>query len=133
MTASAASSGASLRQGWSFVAILLAGAVFAQSVFAGAMLSGEAWARQVHGVTAFVLIASTAVAALVSLLTLRRISNGLKLGLTLLALAIGLALQIAVGKLSADGAGLMWVHVPLGVALMGLSGQAVAVARRLGG
>jgi hypothetical protein len=37
-----------------------------------------------------------------------------------------------VGTLSAKGANLLWVHVPLGVALVGFAAQAAAGVRRLG-
>jgi hypothetical protein len=122
-----------LRQWWSVITTLLVVAIFTEAVFAGAMLSGAGWARTAHSVTAVVLIASTATAGLVAVITLRRIPHGAKLGLTLLSLAAVVFLQIAVGKLSAGGANLMWVHVPLGVALVGFAGLAAARARRLGG
>ena len=132
MTASSVSSGAGVVRWWRVVTILLAGAVFTQAIFAGAILSGEAWAHAAHSMTAIALVAATTVAGLVSLVTLRRVSSGTKLGLTLLALAAALLLQMALGKWSADGANLMWVHVPLGVALVGLAAQAVTVASHLG-
>ena len=40
--------------------------------------------------------------------------------------------QFALGRLSAKGANVMWLHVPLGVMLVGLGGQAIAGSRRLG-
>jgi len=132
MTAIATTNTTGLRRWWSVIAILIAAAFFTETVFAGAMLSGEAWARQAHAMSAVALIASTAAAALASLVTLRRVPHGLTLGLTLLSLAVAAALQIAVGKLSADGANLRWIHVPLGVALVALVVHAVGVARRLG-
>ena len=122
----------SLRQWWSGIATLLVLAVFAQAVFAGLMLSGVEWGRTAHALNAGVLMASTLAAGLVSLVTLRRVPRGLKLGLTLLSLALVIILQAGVGKSAAQGANLMWVHIPLGVALVGLAGQAASVARRLG-
>jgi len=41
-------------------------------------------------------------------------------------------LQIAVGWSAARGVNLLWIHVPLGVALVGVAGRAVAAAHRLG-
>jgi hypothetical protein len=117
---------------WRVFAAMLVAAVFLEAVFAGAILSGIVWARSAHAVTAALLIVSTLAAGLVSILTLRRIPQGLKLGLTLLALAAGLILQAAVGALSAKGANLLWVHVPLGVALVGFATQAAVSAGRLG-
>lgn len=118
---------------WRLITIALVAAVFTEAVFAGAMLSGAGWARPAHALTAGLLVASTLVAGLVAIVTLRRAPHGAKLGLTLLALAATVFLQAAVGALSAKGANLLWVHVPLGVALVGLAGQAVAAARGLRG
>ena len=123
----------SLRQWWGAIATLLAAAVFIQAVFAGAMLSGVNWARTAHASTAIVVIVSAAAAGLIALVTLRRIPHGLKLGITLLSLAAALFLQTALGRMSMQGANLMWGHVPLGVALVGFAAQAAAAARRLGG
>lgn len=124
--------GRNLRQWWSVIAGALVAAVFAQAVFAGLMLSGVEWGRAAHSVTAVVLIASTVAAGLVSLVTLRHVPHGPKLGLTLLFLAVVVFLQTAVGKLLVEGENLMWAHVPLGVALVGFAAQALAGARRLG-
>jgi hypothetical protein len=55
------------------------------------------------------------------------------LGLTLLSLAVVIVIQTAIGKSSTEGANPMWIHIPLGVALVGLAMQAVARARRLNG
>ena len=107
-------------------------AIFCEAVFAGAMLSGFGWGRAAHWANAVVLIAATLVAGLVSAVTLRRVPHGTKLGAMLLSLAAVLFLQIALGRSSARGAHLMWVHVPLGVALVGFAARAVAGARRLG-
>jgi hypothetical protein len=124
---------ASLRQWWSITTSLLVAAVFIEAVFAGATLSGVAWAGTAHRVTAALLIAATTIAALAALVTLRRIPHGMKFGLTLLALAVLLVLQAAVGVLSAKGANLLWIHVPLGVALFGFARQVVTAARKLDG
>ncbi|MEX2250308.1 MAG: hypothetical protein WD671_11805, partial [Parvibaculum sp.] len=102
------------------------------AVFAGAMLSGYGWARTAHLANAGLLIASTIAAGLVAVVTLRRIPHGPRLGLILLLLAAVVFLQTAIGKSAANGTNLMWVHVPLGVALVGFAAQAVAGARRLG-
>jgi hypothetical protein len=124
-------SGRNLRQWWTVITVLLAAAFFMQAVFAGAMLSGAGWARKAHAASAMVLIVSTLTAGLVSVVSLRRIAHGLRLGLTLLSLAATAFVQGAVGALSAKGDNLMWIHVPLGVALVGLAGLAMAAARRL--
>ena len=119
------------RQWWSGITALLVVAVFAEAVFAGAMLSGFDWAHRAHSVNAAILIAATITAALVCVVTLRRTSRGLKLGLTLLLLAAVVCLQAALGALSAKGDNLLWAHVPLGVASFGIAVRAAAGARRL--
>ena len=121
------------RRWWSLITALLLAALFIQAIFAGAMMSGLGWARAAHAMSALVLIIWTITAGLAALVTLRRIAGGSKLGLTLLALGVAVLLQTALGRMSAHGAGLLWVHVPLGVALVGLAAQAAAGARRLGG
>jgi hypothetical protein len=120
------------RRWWTLVTTSLVAAIFCEAFFAGAMLSGAGWGRTAHLANAFVLIASTLVAGLVAVVTLRRISHGPKLGSTLLLLALVIFLQTALGRSSAKGANLMWVHVPLGVALVAFAARAAAGARRLG-
>lgn len=120
------------RRLWSAITILLLIAVVMEAVFAGAMFSGVGWARATHSTMAIVLLASMLTAALASFISLRHIPNGTKLGLTLLSLTAVTFLQIAAGKLTAAGSNLLWVHVPLGAALVGLFMLAVARARSLG-
>lgn len=120
------------RQRWTIITALIAGGLLAQAVFAGAMLSGMAWASPAHSVNAMLLIAATLAAGLVSAVTLRRTPQGSTLGLTLLCLAVVVFLQTALGVLSAKGANLTWAHIPLGVALAGFAMQAVMRARGLG-
>ena len=122
----------SLRRWWIVVTTLLLGAVFLEAVFAGAMLSGAGWARAAHATSALVLMAWTAAAGLVALVTLRDTPHGPRLGWTLVAMAVLVVLQAALGVATAKGANLVWAHVPLGVALVGVAGQTAAAARRLG-
>jgi hypothetical protein len=121
-----------LRQWWVVMTALLLAIFFLEAVFAGAMLSGVGWARRAHALTAAVLIASTLAAGVVSMATLRRIPNGPRLSLILLSLPVVAFLQAGVGAMTAKGANLAWIHVPLGVALVGLAAQALATARKLG-
>ena len=117
---------------WRLVTGALVLALFAQAVFAGAMLSGFDWARAAHAANAVVMVAAAFLAGLAAVLSLLRARNGLKLGLLLLGLAAALFVQFALGRMAAKGANLMWVHVPLGVLVVGLAGQTIAAARRLG-
>ncbi len=121
-----------LRRSWRLVTILLALAFFGEAVLAGATLSGFGWARVAHRATAALLVLLTLLASLVCFFTARRRPNGTKLAAILFALAVAAFLQAAVGALSAKGANLFWLHVPLGVALVGFAGQAAALAGRLG-
>ncbi|MGZ6004479.1 MAG: hypothetical protein ACXWK1_21475 [Caulobacteraceae bacterium] len=122
---------ATLRRWWGLAAAALLAAILVQAVFAGAMLSGFAWARAAHAAGAVLLIAATGAAGVAAALTLRRIPQGPKLAWTLLGLAAGVWLQAALGAFSAKGANLLWAHVPLGVALVGLAAQAAVQASRL--
>ncbi len=117
---------------WRVITIALVAGFFLEAVFAGAMLSGAGWTHRAHALTAALLIAGAATAGLVSVISLRRLPHGTRLGLTLLSLAALAVLQAVLGALSAKGANLTWLHVPLGVALVGLAGQAVAGARKVG-
>jgi heme A synthase len=109
---------------------LLAG-VFAQAVLAGLILSGVAWARTAHSALAFVLVAASLAAGLVALFNRHRTRGGRRLGVTLLSLSAALVLQAAIGALSAKkGVNLLWLHIPLGVALVGFAVQATVAAGR---
>lgn len=121
-----------MRRLWAVITLFLLAAVFAEAAFAGAMLSGFPWARAAHLASAAMLILGTVTAAVFALATLRRVPQGTKLGLMLLGLALLLFLQAAIGKFAAGGTNVLWLHVPLGVALVGFAGQAAACARGLG-
>ena len=120
------------RQLWSIVTATLATAIFAEAAFAGAMLSGVGWGHALHRATAGVLIASALLAGLIAMVRLRRVANGMRLASSLAALAVALCLQAALGGISAHGTNLMWLHVPLGVALVGIAMQCATRARTLG-
>ena len=128
----AAAPGANPRQAWRIVTLVLMLALFVQAVFAGAMLSGFDWARAAHAANAVVVVVAACTAGFAAIVTQRRVRNGLKLGLLLLGLAAVVLVQFALGRLAAKGINLMWLHVPLGVVLVGIAGQVVAGARRLG-
>jgi hypothetical protein len=125
--------GRDVRPWWGLITSLLVAAIFAQAVFAGLMLSGIEWARAAHAMGAMALVAATLAAGIAAVVTLRRVAHGLKFGFALLLLAVVLSLQTAVGKSLVEGANLMWLHVPLGVALVGFATQVMTGARRLGG
>lgn len=117
---------------WRAVAATIMAGIFAQAISAGALLSGADWAQAAHRGMAAALIVSALVAGVVAVITLRKVTHGTRFGMTLLTLAVLIFLQAAVGKSIAQGATLMWIHVPLGVALVGFAGLALTSARRLG-
>jgi hypothetical protein len=116
---------------WLAVTVSIAVAAFAEAVFAGAMMSGAPWGRAAHRLTALALPVVTAIAGFAAFARLRRAAGGSRFALTLLALAVLLVIQMAAGAASAHGARLLWLHIPLGVALVGVAFQSVAQARRL--
>jgi len=115
------SDGPGLARGWVALARLFSLAVFAQSIFAGFLLSGYGWGRTAHEMTAYALVLAAPLAAIVAAVTAHHSAAGRRLALLLGALAVGLAAQTVVGIVSASGQRLMWIHVPLGVILIALA------------
>lgn len=120
-----------LRRRWSGITRFLLAAIFFEAILAGAMLSGVDWALRAHAAIAAVLIASAVVASVLAIATLRRFPHGTKLSLMLIAMTALLLVQAAVGAFSAKGANLLWLHIPLGVALFGFASRTIAIARTL--
>jgi hypothetical protein len=124
----------SAARAWSVLTRLLVVAVFTQSIFAGVLLSGEGWGRTAHGIMALTLVAVTMGAGIAAALTARGVSRDAdRLTVLLFALAVILGAQTVIGRLSAEGQNLLWLHVPLGVALVGLTVQPARIAGRLAG
>jgi hypothetical protein len=124
----------STARAWSLFTRLLVVAVFTQSIFAGVLLSGEDWGRTAHGITALGLVALTLAAGIAAALTVRGVGRDAnRLTVLLFALGVILFAQTVIGRLSAEGQNLLWLHVPLGVALVGLSVQPARIAGRLAG
>lgn len=115
---------------WSAFTYALLWAIFLQSVLAGALLSGESWSRPYHHVAGQVLGLATLVAAITAAVRLRRVPNGRRMTLMLFGLFVTFAVQVNTGILAADGENVMWIHVPLGTALLALAAQPMFLARR---
>lgn len=97
------------------------------------MLSAEGWGRTAHGITALALVGVIA-AGIAAALTVRATGrDASSLTVLLFALAVILFAQTVIGRLSAEGQNLLWLHVPLGVALLGLTVQPARIASRLAG
>ena len=117
---------------WVVFTTVLTWAVFLQAVTAGRILSGDEWARDVHRVAAGLLFIVAVVGGLVALVRLRDRAGGRRFGLFLAVMAVGLFVQHGLGTAAADGEDTLWIHVPLGVALVGLMMRVDMLARRLG-
>ena len=57
-------------------------------------------------------------------------SSSRRFGLLLVAIGVGLVLQYGLGIAAAHGNGTLWIHVPLGVAIVGLTMRLNVFARR---
>lgn len=118
---------------WAMFTTVLTWAVFLQAVTAGRVLTGDDWARDVHRTTAGVLFLVAVGGGVVALVRLRDRARGRQFGLVLLAIGVGLFAEHGLGTAAADGEDTLWIHVPLGVALVALLAQATNLARRVGG
>ncbi len=116
---------------WAALARLLTIAVFAQSIFAGVFLSGEGWGRTAHRLTAYGLVAITLAAGVVAMVALSSTGVGRQFAFRFVGFGIGLVIQMTVGILAADGERLLWLHIPLGVALVGAAAGLEGAARAL--
>jgi hypothetical protein len=118
---------------WAMFITVLTWAVFLQAVTAGRILTGDEWALDVHRTAAGLLVVAAVGGGVVALVRLRGRAGGRRLGLMLVAIGVGLLVQHSLGTAAADGEDTLWIHVPLGVALVGLLAQGTHFARRVGG
>jgi hypothetical protein len=105
---------------------LLALLVFAQAVFAGLFLDGNAVWRQWHAVNGMLLIPLLALLAVVLAVVLWRSGGPGWIALASLALLLAIIVQNTMGQ-----SGQVAVHVPLGVAILGLVGALLGRTRNL--
>jgi cytochrome bd-type quinol oxidase subunit 2 len=105
---------------------LLALLVFAQAVFAGLFLDGNAAWRQWHAVNGMLLIPLLALLAMVLAVLLWRSGEPGWIALASLALLLAIVGQNAMGQTSQVA-----IHVPLGVAILGLIGALLGRTRNL--
>jgi hypothetical protein len=118
---------------WMVFTAVLTWAVFLQAVTAGRILTGDEWARDAHRIAAGLLFVVAVVGGLVALVRLRDCAGGRRFGLLLVVMGVALFVQHGLGTAAADGEDTLWIHVPLGVALVGLMMRVDMLARRLGG
>jgi hypothetical protein len=105
---------------------LLAVLVFAQAVFAGLFLDGNGAWRQWHAVNGMLLIPLLALLAVVLAVVLWRSGGPGWIALAGLALLLAIVVQNTMGQ-----SGQVAVHVPLGVAILGLVGALLGRTRNL--
>jgi hypothetical protein len=105
---------------------LLAVLVFAQAIFAGLFLDGNGAWRQWHAINGMLLIPLLALLAVVLAVVLWRSGGPGWIGLASLALLLAIVVQNAMGQ-----SGQVAVHVPLGVAILGLVGALLGRTRNL--
>jgi hypothetical protein len=117
---------------WSVFTAVLTWAVFLQAVTAGRILSGDEWALDVHLAAAGLLVLVSLGGGLVALARLRHRAGGRRFAVALIAMSVGLLVQHGLGSAAADGEDTMWIHLPLGVALVGLMVKVGMLARRVG-
>ncbi len=131
MTAAPEQGSSAQRRLWVSITSLIAIMAFLEPVFAGAMLSGIEGARIAHAAGAAVLVTSTLIAAALAVVTLFRSPGGGKLARILFVLAAAVFTQAVVGVMASKGAPLLWLHIPLGVAVFGFATRAAGLARAL--
>jgi hypothetical protein len=99
--------------------------VFMQAVFAGGFLSGRTGLRYAHGVNAGLLWLVSFVLMVVAVVTWRRGRSPGWVAAVASGLWVVLEVQIAAGE-----AGMLWIHVPLGVGIFGIAVATVIGTRR---
>lgn len=117
---------------WSGIARLLMVATFAQAFFAGVFLSGELWGRDLHRFMGFTIAGISVVLAVIAVVSLREESEGRRFALSLVGFAVMVAIQLALGLAYAEGTRTLWLHLPLGVGLVGAAAGLETTARQLG-
>jgi hypothetical protein len=113
---------------WQVVTTVLMLGIFSQAITAGLIRRGDAWAATFHRTAAGVLVVGALVAGIVALITLRGEPRGRRMGTMLVVLAVGLAVEYALGAAAVDGKDTLWIHIPLGVGLIGLMDHVTLLA-----
>ena len=128
-----AAAGRATTRAWIAFSTILTLVVFFQAVTAGRILAGDEWARDVHHTVASLLILATVGGGIVALVRVRGRTGGRRFGLMLVAIGVMLFVHHRLGTAATDGDNTLWIHVPLGVALLGLVVETMHLACRVGG
>jgi hypothetical protein len=131
-SAAAPPTGGTPARGWVVFTTALMWTVILQAVTAGRILTGDDWARDVHNTAAGLLLLVAIGGGIVALVRLRGRPGGRWFGLMLVTIGVGLFVQHGLGTAAADGEDTLWIHVPLGVTLVGLLAHVSQLARRVG-
>jgi hypothetical protein len=117
---------------WRGIARLLMLATFGQSFLAGVYLSGEAWGRDLHRALGFTIAGIAIVVAVIAIATLHDTRGDRRFALGLAGFAVMAAVQLGLGIAAAEGTRTLWLHLPLGVALVGTAANLEVAARSVG-
>jgi hypothetical protein len=117
---------------WIVFTTVLVCAVFLQAVTAGRILTGDEWARDVHRTVGAILFLVAVGGGAVALVRLRGRTGSRRFGLMLVAIGVVLFVQHRLGTAATDGDNTLWIHVPLGVALLGLLVETIHLACGVG-
>ena len=119
------------RRGWIVFTRFMTAAVFVQAITAGRILSGDSWARDAHRSVAGLLVLAAVAGGLIAFVRLRERNGGRRFGLALVAVGVGLFAQYALGMAAADGEDTLWLHIPIGVALLGFTMRLDSLVHRI--
>lgn len=120
---------ARIGRGWARFTTVVMAAIFFQAVTAGRSLDGDHWARTTHRAVGGLLVLAVLAAGVVAFVALRERAGGRRIGTMLISLATALVLQYGLGAAAADGRGTLWLHIPIGVATVGMAAQTNRLAR----
>jgi hypothetical protein len=116
---------------WVGLSGLLSLMTLAQSLFAGMLLAGYPIGRHIHRGNAYALFLFSLVGLVVAIMTQRRTRAGRRLISALAHFMVGIIIVTALGILSREGYRLHWLHLPAGVAMMGMASMIQRAARGL--
>jgi hypothetical protein len=117
---------------WAVLTRILTFGVFVQAFSAGSLLDGDGWARDVHRSVGAGLVIAALVGGLLALVLMRDAPGGRRFGAMLVVAGVVLIAQYALGTAAADGNDTLWIHVPLGVALVGVTMRLNVLTRTSG-
>jgi hypothetical protein len=116
---------------WLVLSGLLSLMTLAQALFAGMLLAGYPVGLDIHRANAYALFVLSLAGLVVAIATQRGTPAGRRLISALAHFMVGIIVVAILGVLSREGYRLHWLHLPAGVAMMGLAGVIREAASRL--